>query len=142
MWSVSKVIGSISLLYLLNFVLCHALHVNRDFAVDSEFERFLLPGFEPAKRIYEKIKDPSDNTINYEEKVFGANGDSDNNYKLFHEYNVNTNNVCLLDNLKKNLLWWAHLNGSLVTNSKEFIMSELCYCFLSQHKFYDHNQEV
>lgn len=132
MYSVPKVIASITSLYLLNFVICHALDVSEDFTVtsvdfpvESETEGSVLPDFNTAKRIYEKIKYSSDNTINYEEKVFGAKSDNDDNYKLFHEYNVNKNNVCLLDNLKRNLLWWAHLNGSLVANGEKFIINRL-----------------
>lgn len=120
---VPNVIKSIIILYLLNCDLCHALDGTDDidtttvnFPVESE-ESF-LPNSDTIKRIYEKIKESSDNKSNYEDIVFGGS-DNNDNYKSLYDYNLNENNVCFLDNLKKNLLWWSHHNGSLVTNGED-----------------------
>lgn len=101
MCSILSVIRLIVLLYLLNCDSCHAL--------DEDLV----------------IKDASKTTADFEDKVF----DDSDNYNFYHEFTngVNVSKVCLLDNLKRNLLWWCHINGSLVTNGEELSMTGLCY---------------
>lgn len=125
MWFAPNVIRSIFFLYLLNCDLCHALDgsgdfdidITTDFPVEVDAEDYLLPVSDTIKRIYKEIKNTSDNQINYDDIVFG--NDSDGNYKSLYDYNSNENNVCFLDNLKRNLLWWSHQNGSLVADGED-----------------------
>ncbi|KAL5290486.1 hypothetical protein ACFFRR_010073 [Megaselia abdita] len=122
MCSAPNVIRSIILLYLLNSDLCHALDgsgdnggITEDFSVESVSEEPVLPHSDSVKKILEKIKNSSDNKNNYDDIVFDS--ESDDSYKSLYDYNMNEENVCFLDNLKRNLLWWSHFNGSLVTNA-------------------------
>lgn len=128
-----NVIRSIAILYLLSFKSCHAFDgaFSTNVPVQSESEGSLLPKYDTVKGIYEKIRDSSDNSINYDDLVFGANGDSGKsyeNYKSLYDYSRKDGNVCLLDNLKKNLLWWSHYNGSLVANGGYYIVFLIIFC--------------
>lgn len=124
-----NVIRSIILLYFLNGDLCHAFDGSGDsetsttvsISIDEEEDgRIELPNSDSIKRIVGKFKNSSDNKYNYDDIVFGSNSGSDDSYKSLYDYNMNEENVCFLDNLKRNLLWWSHQNGSLVTTGEFF----------------------
>lgn len=128
---VLNVIKLITILYLLNCDLCHALsdeeitEITTEITVDSttdimeDFEEIKPPKISDSlKKILEKLNGTSDSGNNYEDIVFG-NMESDEHYKNLYDYTMDENNICFLDNLKKNLLWWSHLNGSLITNGEK-----------------------
>lgn len=116
---ISSVIRSTVFLYLLTCYFCHALYqIGKPvLSKDSLLEReSLVTAYDTLKEIREKSHDGSNNTSDYDDKVFGANSDNENIYKFLHE---SSKGMCLLDNLKSNLLWWSHDNGSLVANGEK-----------------------